>query len=76
MFGLQKKVSEVMRVPDWDRINVKKRWEILQGQTLNMVWNDIIAEQQQSKQPMNFEEKLKTLELRYPEFLEMNARLI
>ena len=65
-----------MRVPDWDKINVKKRWEILQGQTLNMAWNDIIAEQQQSKQPMNFKEKLETLKLRYPELLEVNARLI
>ena len=49
MFGLQRKASEVIQMPDWDRINVKKRWEILQGQTLNMAWNDIIAEQQQSR---------------------------
>ncbi len=55
----------------WEEKDIKKRWEILQGQTLNMVWNDIIAENSK-----DFEEKIKTLKERYPRLLAVNTQLI
>lgn len=56
---------------EWERKEAKRRWEILQGQTLNMVWNDLCNDQNE-----DFEQKLKVLQTRYPKLLDVNAKLI
>ncbi len=53
---------------DW---GLKRRWEILQGQTLNMVWNDLSNDDSK-----DFKQKLKALKDRFPQLLEVNAKLV
>ncbi len=68
---MESKKTSYQKEPDWDAINSRKRWEIIQAQTANMAWQEITAD---IKKP--FAEKLEAYESIYKELLEVNKRLL
>ena len=64
-------------MPDWEKINEKKRLEIVKGQTANQLWNLIIekAACEEAEFP-EFTAILKSYEDGFPRLLEVNKRLL
>ena len=56
---------------NWEQNELKRRWEIIKGQTLNLVWQEILTDTKQ-----NHDEKLKTLKLKFPETLKVVTELL
>ena len=69
--------EKVVEMPDWDKINGRKRLEIIKGQTANQLIQVLTTELQAGKIAFrNFNEFLKTYEQSFPKLLEVNLRLL
>ena len=64
-------------MPDWDKINGRKRLETIKGQTANQLLQVLTTELQAGKIIFrDFNEFLRTYEQSFPRFLEVNLRLL
>ena len=63
-------------MPDWDKINGRKRLEILKGQTANQLWSLVIARANDENEYPSFKDLLKVYEEEFPKLLEVNKKLL
>ena len=64
-------------MPNCDKIDEKKRLEIVKGQTANQLWNLVVekAACEEAEFP-EFKEILKSYEEGFPKLLEINKKLL